>query len=63
VVGIALKTLGLGYNATADDLRRCGLTEQDAQRRVQRLVQQVGAEGWAAQAPWAAVRGAPQGEH
>lgn len=41
VVGAALKTLGLGYNSSAADIRRCGLSEQDVRTRVQRLVKQV----------------------
>jgi hypothetical protein len=41
VVGAALKTLGLGFNATAADIRRCGLSEQDVRSRVQRFVNQV----------------------
>ncbi|KAI3429510.1 hypothetical protein D9Q98_005599 [Chlorella vulgaris] len=41
VVGVALKTLGLPFNASASDIRRCGLTEEDVRSRVQRLVKQV----------------------
>jgi hypothetical protein len=40
-VGAALKTLGLSFNATAADIRRCGLSEQDVRSRVQRFVKQV----------------------
>ncbi|KAL4444599.1 hypothetical protein ABPG77_002416 [Micractinium sp. CCAP 211/92] len=38
VVGAALKTLGLGFNASAAEAARCGLTEEDLRTRVQRLV-------------------------
>ncbi|KAI7842702.1 hypothetical protein COHA_003633 [Chlorella ohadii] len=41
VIGAALKTLGLGYNSSAADLRRCGLTEEDLRLRVQRFVKQA----------------------
>ncbi|KAL4427727.1 hypothetical protein ABPG75_001816 [Micractinium tetrahymenae] len=41
VVGVAMKTLGLGFNASAAEAARCGLTEDDLRTRVQRLVKQV----------------------
>lgn len=41
MVGIALKTLGLGFNATVDDMAACGVTESDVAARVQRLIDQV----------------------
>lgn len=45
MIGAALKTLGLSYNSSAADLRRCGLTEEDLRLRVQRFVKQARCEG------------------
>ena len=41
LVGIALKTLGLGYGATPADLAGCGLQEGDLAARVRQLAAQV----------------------
>ena len=41
VVGIALKTLGLGYNATLSDITACGLREEDVAARLAALVGQI----------------------
>lgn len=41
VVGVALKTLGLGFNASVAEAARCGLAEEDLRTRVQRLVKQA----------------------
>jgi len=41
LVGIALKTLGLGYNATTADLAACGISVSDLSVRVRRLAEQV----------------------
>lgn len=47
VIGAALKSLGLGYNATAAEIRRCGLSEENVRSRVQRFVRQVRGQAWA----------------
>ena len=44
-MGAALKTLGLGYNSSAAEIARCGLTEGDVRTRVQRLVKQASEGG------------------
>ena len=41
LVGVALKTLGLPYRATADDLASCGITPADLTERVRKLVGQI----------------------
>ena len=40
-VGVALKTLGLGFNASAADLRAAGVGERELQSRVEQLRRQV----------------------
>ena len=41
IIGIALKTLGLRYNASAAEARSCGVSADDLRRRVGRLVSQA----------------------
>ena len=41
LVGVALKTLGLGYNSTVADMAACGVSESDVATRVKRLIDQV----------------------
>ena len=41
LVGVALKTLGLSYNATAADILACGISKNDVVQRVKQLVDQV----------------------
>ena len=41
IVGIALKTLGMSYNSSSLDMRRCGISEDDVIRRVAALVSQA----------------------
>lgn len=41
-VGIALKTLGLQYNSTVEDMNACGVDEDMLMTRIQRLASQVG---------------------
>ena len=41
LVGVALKTLGLPYRATAADLASCGITTSDLIERVRKLVGQI----------------------
>jgi len=41
IIGIALKTLGLRYNASAAEKRSCGVSADDLRRRVGRLVSQA----------------------
>jgi len=41
LVGVALKTLGLPYRATADDLASCGITTADLTERVRKLAGQI----------------------
>jgi spermidine/putrescine-binding protein len=41
LVGVALKTLGLPYRATASDLISCGLSRQDLIERVKKIVGQI----------------------
>jgi hypothetical protein len=40
-IGVALKILGLPYNATAEDLRRRGVTLADLHTTIVQLKQQV----------------------
>lgn len=40
-IGIALKTLGLSYNASAEDIANCGITEQELSARVAHLAGQA----------------------
>lgn len=43
-VGIALKTLGMGYNSTISDMKRCGIDENMLLERIKRLAGQVGVD-------------------
>lgn len=41
LVGVALKTLGLRYNASIEEMAACGVTEADLASRVRQLARQV----------------------